>query len=77
MGQLGGHNCSEDGYCTDQSNGFTCNCNPGFFGDGVNCTGIYSLSFLLLAMRLTVIDFCELFKTNFSKKIKILMNAKA
>jgi len=47
LGQLGGHNCSEDGYCTDQSNGFSCNCNSGFLGDGVNCTGISFYSFFL------------------------------
>ena len=33
------HNCSTDALCTNIGGGFTCQCNPGFTGDGNSCTG--------------------------------------
>ncbi len=36
----GTDNCSADATCTNNPVGFTCSCNSGFIGDGVNCTDI-------------------------------------
>jgi len=32
------NNCSENANCTNTEGSFTCSCNPGYIGDGVNCT---------------------------------------
>ena len=37
---LGVDNCSDNATCTDTVGSFNCNCNPGFEGDGVNCTSM-------------------------------------
>ena len=34
-------NCSENANCTNTEGSFTCSCNPGYTGDGVNCTSKY------------------------------------
>ena len=31
--------CHADANCTDMEGSFTCQCNNGFIGDGINCTG--------------------------------------
>ena len=38
------NNCSSDGKCINMAGGFTCACNNGFSGDGVNCTGVFIMS---------------------------------
>ena len=37
---LGTDNCDANAECTDTDGSFNCTCNPGFEGDGVNCTGM-------------------------------------
>ncbi len=37
---LGEDNCSPNATCSDDPDGFTCACNPGFDGDGVTCTDL-------------------------------------
>ena len=32
------NNCHENAQCTNTEGSFTCSCNPGYTGDGVNCT---------------------------------------
>ncbi len=32
-------NCHDDSNCTDTEGGFACNCNKGFLGDGIVCSG--------------------------------------
>ena len=32
------NNCHENAQCTNTEGSFTCSCNPGYSGDGVNCT---------------------------------------
>ena len=32
------NNCHENANCTNTEGSFTCSCNPGYTGDGVNCT---------------------------------------
>ena len=34
----GDDNCNENANCTNTEGSFTCSCNPGYTGDGVNCT---------------------------------------
>ena len=31
-------NCNENANCTDTIGSFNCTCNPGYDGDGVNCS---------------------------------------
>ena len=31
-------NCHENAQCTNTEGSFNCSCNPGYTGDGVNCT---------------------------------------
>lgn len=33
-------NCNRSATCTDNDGSFTCMCNPGYMGDGVDCEGI-------------------------------------
>ena len=35
----GGHNCNTSAICTNTNGSFTCDCQPGFSGDGVDCDG--------------------------------------
>ena len=32
------NNCHENAQCINAEGSFTCSCNPGYTGDGVNCT---------------------------------------
>ena len=42
------HNCDNNANCQNSPGSFSCSCNNGFSGDGVQCTG----SFLLLTNKL-------------------------
>lgn len=33
-------NCDNNALCNNTIGGFTCSCKDGYWGDGVNCTGI-------------------------------------
>ena len=35
------HNCHDNATCSDTDGSFECFCNPGFDGDGVNCSSMY------------------------------------
>ena len=38
-GEGSGHDCDVNAACTNTDGGFTCECNGGWSGDGVTCTG--------------------------------------
>ena len=35
----GTHQCSSDAVCVNTEGSYNCTCNPGYEGDGYNCTG--------------------------------------
>ena len=41
------NNCSTDANCTNIPGSYTCECNAGFTGDGINCTGKMARSSLM------------------------------
>lgn len=41
----GGHNCSTRATCTNTAGSFSCACNPGYEGNGVNCSGNINSNF--------------------------------
>ncbi len=59
----GTDNCSANAVCNDLEGGFECECNTGFSGDGVNCTGESQLLIILCA---SIYDF--IFSMNFVLK---------
>jgi hypothetical protein len=34
------HNCNSNATCNNTDGSFTCACNSGYTGDGINCTGM-------------------------------------
>ena len=42
------NNCHENAQCINTEESFTCFCNPGYTGDGINCTSklhVYTITF--------------------------------
>ena len=37
--ETGSDNCHENAQCTNTEGSFTCSCNPGYTGDGIECSG--------------------------------------
>ena len=33
------HNCSSNAFCNNTKGSYICTCEPGYIGNGVNCTG--------------------------------------
>ena len=38
-----GNDCHINATCDDTIGSFECDCNAGFIGDGVNCTGMFAI----------------------------------
>ena len=43
-----GNNCHENAQCTNTEGSFTCSCQPGYTGDGINCTSKLLHEWLIL-----------------------------
>ena len=48
--------CHENATCTDAVGSFTCECNPGYSGDGKNCTSKWGFKKLTYITNLTKIS---------------------
>ena len=53
---LGTDNCHQNASCTDTEGSFNCTCNPGFEGDGVNCTSMPGVSAVCLILNVTCLS---------------------
>ena len=49
----GSDNCDAKAVCTNTHGSFTCTCQPGYAGNGVNCTGMYW--YILLSKKTVVL----------------------
>jgi len=56
----GSHACAKHALCTDTLGSYTCQCKPGFFGDGwTYCEGMYMNKNLLYAYVYLCFICCE------------------
>ena len=53
----GTHNCAEGATCVDTDGSFTCTCNAGYTGDGVNCNSKLGTGIKLFAVIQSVLKF--------------------
>ena len=37
--EIEAHNCSSNAFCNNTKGSYICTCEPGYIGNGVNCTG--------------------------------------
>ena len=42
------HNCSFNAFCHNTESAYNCTCEPGYLGDGWNCTGNWLLVYELI-----------------------------
>ena len=47
------YNCDSNAECTDIAGSYTCQCKPGYTGNGVTCNGVFGHMYL----ELSFIDF--------------------
>ena len=51
----GTHQCDVNAACINSIGSYACSCNNGYMGDGITCSGMYSLSLHMTVMELTEI----------------------
>ena len=49
-------NCSINAVCNNSEGSFNCSCKPGFSGDGIKCTGNYTLLRSISSTRLDILS---------------------
>ena len=55
----GNHFCHKNAKCTNTIGSHVCECQPGYTGNGQNCTGEFDRYYLTNREALTVILFCQ------------------
>jgi len=51
----GENDCSTNALCENTQSSYTCTCNDGYDGDGVTCTGTFSLFIYLFIGSLSIL----------------------
>ena len=57
--ELGFDDCNENATCTDTVGSFSCTCNPGYSGNGLNCTSKHAPTVFLYMCEDVVLDIDE------------------
>ena len=52
-------NCHDNATCTNNDGSYECECNVGYTGDGVTCTGTYTVSAYFLRTKVLTIYFVK------------------
>jgi len=59
--------CSSNADCTNTPGSFTCDCVPGYIGDGLSCSGIITSTYFAPFLPATLINCETIFTVNVKK----------